>query len=68
MSTTAQQLLNEFDLLPESEKREVIIEILRRTRHLDLPPLSDDDFVMNAEALFLELDHQEMRDETSQSG
>jgi hypothetical protein len=68
MPTTAQQLLDEFDLLPESEKREVIIEILRRTRNFDVPPLSDDDLVMNAEALFLELDHQEMMDENSQSG
>jgi hypothetical protein len=68
MSTTAQQLLNEFDLLPESEKQEVIIEILRRTRYLDLPPLSDDDLVMNAQAIFLELDNQGMMDEKSQSG
>lgn len=31
MSTTGEELLKSFDLLPEPEKREVASEILRRT-------------------------------------
>ncbi|MEG4320664.1 MULTISPECIES: hypothetical protein [unclassified Microcoleus] len=35
------------------------LEILKRVIHLDLPPLSDEDLVLNAEGLFLELDREE---------
>jgi hypothetical protein len=35
MSTNSQQLLKSFDLLPESEKREVASQIIRRTLALD---------------------------------
>ena len=37
-------------------------EILRRIRDVDFPPLSDEELVLNAEALFLELDRQEATD------
>ena len=58
MSTTAEQLLKDFDSLPESDQREVTWEILQRTRHFALPPLSDDELELNAEAMFLELDQR----------
>jgi hypothetical protein len=35
MSTSSQELLRSFDLLPEPEKREVASEIIRRTFALD---------------------------------
>lgn len=57
--TVAQELLSTFDNLPDAEQVEVALEILRRLRNLDLPPLSDEDLVFNAEELFLALDHQE---------
>ncbi|MCC7449711.1 MAG: hypothetical protein IT324_19990 [Anaerolineae bacterium] len=60
MNTSAQQVLESFDQLPESEKQQVVAEILRRVIHEDSSPLSDDELVMNAEALFLELDRSEM--------
>jgi hypothetical protein len=62
MSTTTQHLLDAFDLLSAAEKQIVICEILRRVQDLDLPPLSDEELVANAEALFLELDHREAPD------
>ena len=52
----AQQVLRSFDHLPLEEQREVAVEILRRTASLDLPPLSDEELVLSAEALFPELD------------
>jgi len=62
MSTATQHLLNAFDLLSAAEKQRVICEILRRVQDLDLPPLSDEELVANAEALFLELDRREATD------
>jgi hypothetical protein len=63
MSITAEQILKEFESLPDSDKREVASEILRRVFKIDYTPLSDDELIMNAEAVFLELDQREIRDE-----
>jgi len=41
MSTTSQELLKSFDLLPASEKREVASEIIRRTFALDRDQLDE---------------------------
>ena len=59
MSSSVQDLLNSFDLLSETEKRELASEILRRASVLDQPPLTDEELVLNAEAIFQELDHRE---------
>jgi hypothetical protein len=53
---TTQHLLDAFDSLSVAEKQAVACEILRRMRDVDLPPLSDEELVLSAEALFLELD------------
>lgn len=65
MTSSVQQLVHSFDLLSEAEKRELAWEILRRTVDLDLPSLSDEEFVLSAEELFLELDRREAQDEQS---
>jgi hypothetical protein len=71
MNTQTQDILSSFDALPEVAKYEVALEILRRTKELEFPPLTDDDLVANAEAVFLELDRREMpkevNDERSES-
>lgn len=59
MTAVLQELLNTFDQLTDSERMEFASEVLKRVIHLDFPPLSDKDFVLNAEELFLELDRQE---------
>lgn len=59
----AQEILNTFDQLPHPEQLEIAVEILRRLIDFDFPPLTDEDLVMNAEALFLTLDEQEADDE-----
>jgi len=59
MTTTAENLISIFDTLPEPEKREVATVILHRTLELDLPPLSDEELILNAEQLFLALDREE---------
>jgi hypothetical protein len=59
MSTTVEDILDTFDHLPDAEKRELVSEIIRRTVEMSVPPLTDDELVLNAEALFLELDQRE---------
>jgi hypothetical protein len=62
MTTATQHLLDSFDLLSAAEQQAVACGILRRIRDVDFPPLSDEELVLNAEALFLELDRQEATD------
>lgn len=59
MTIAIQNILNTYEQLPEREKRELVAEIIRRSLKLNLPPLSDEDFVLNAEEIFLEYDHRE---------
>jgi hypothetical protein len=63
MSMAVEEILDSFDHLSESEKREVASEIIRRTRGLNFPPLTDEEFILNAESLFLELDQRESANE-----
>jgi hypothetical protein len=59
MTALAQEILNSFDSLPNTEQLEIALEILRRLVNFDFPPLSDEDLTLNAEELFLALDQQE---------
>jgi hypothetical protein len=59
MNAPVQELLNTFDNITESEQREIALEILKRVTHLDFPPISEEELVINAEELFLELDERE---------
>lgn len=59
MTAIAQEILNSFDKLPDTEQLEIALEILKRLVNFDFPPLTDEDLVLNAEELFLVLDHQE---------
>jgi len=68
MTTAVQNILHSYETLPELEKRELAYEILRRSSKLDFPPLSDEELVLNAEELFLELDQREAENGESQSG
>ena len=59
MTANVRQLLNSFEQLPETDKREAFAEIVRRSLQIDFPPLEDAAFVECAEELFLRLDRQE---------
>jgi len=65
MSTSAKQLLDSFDRLPDTDKREVAAEIIRRTVKFDLPSLTDEELILNAEDRLLELDKRESKNERS---
>lgn len=68
MSTATQSILESFNQLPEPEKRELAAEIIRWTANLDFPPLTDEDLVIAADELFIELDRAEVKDAKSKSG
>jgi hypothetical protein len=55
MNGISQQLLDSFERLPESEKQQVAVEILRRTLNVEVPPLSDEALTLSAETIFLSL-------------
>jgi hypothetical protein len=56
MTIEVQNILSNFDSLPDAEKRELASEILRRTVSWQSEPLSDDQLTSMAEELFLSLD------------
>ena len=63
MNTLAEQLLKNFDDLPDTEQHTIAVAILKRIINFDVPPLTDEDLVLNAEEIFLALDEQEADDE-----
>jgi hypothetical protein len=65
MTALAQEILSQFDSLPNSEQVEIALEILRRFVNFDFPPLTDEDLALNAEELFLGFDQQEATYEQS---
>lgn len=59
MSAAIHNLLVSFEQLGEDEKRELATEIIRRVAHFEFPPLTDEELVLTAEAVFSELDRCE---------
>ena len=59
MNAAVQQLLNAFDALPEADKHQVTIEILRRVSPATEGDVPESALVEAAEELFLALDTEE---------
>ncbi len=59
MTQTVENLLVYFEKLSESEKRDLAIEVVRRTEIFGSPDISDDEQTLLAEDLFLALDREE---------
>jgi len=59
MSTAARQLLQSFAALPEAERREVLLELLRSTPETPYEAPSDQDLISAADAIFQDLDRRE---------
>lgn len=62
MTATTQEILERFTQLPMSEKKIVVSVILRDTLEVETPDLTDNELVLSAEELFLELDQREAAD------
>ena len=65
MTKRVHAILQTIKRLTESEQKDLIAEIVRRSARLSWPPLTDDELVFAAEELFLRLDKEEMSDESS---
>ncbi len=59
MTQTVGNLLVSFEKLTEPEKRDLAIEVVRRTDIFGSPDLSDEEQTLLAEDLFLALDREE---------
>ena len=59
MTAEAKHLLEEFGALPDPSKREVLAELLRVSRHLDYPEMSDEELTSAANDVFLAYDERE---------
>lgn len=59
MTAEARHLIQEFASLSESAKREVLAELLRISRDLDYPDLTDDELTPAADAVFRMYDERE---------
>ena len=62
MTTTTQEIIEKFAQLPVSEKKIVVSVILRDAVETETPDLSDEEFILSAEEIFLELDQRETAD------
>lgn len=62
MTANAQDILEQFGHLPMTEKKKVVSVILRESLDTESPELSDEEFIFNAEEIFLELDRREAKD------
>lgn len=59
MTATGRHIVEDFEKLPDVEKREVLADILRISTHLDYPEVSEGELVAAADTIFLEYDRRE---------
>lgn len=59
MTAEAEHVIEDFEALPEDAKREVLAAIIRMSRDLDYPPISDSELVSAADQLFAQYDRRE---------
>jgi hypothetical protein len=62
MIDQVQSLIMAFDRLSEGQQREFAVEVLRRTRDLQWPPLDDETIDRIADESFIEYDIREAAD------
>jgi hypothetical protein len=62
MGDAARHLLQSFEALSETERREVLEELLRRAAELPYSFPSDDELVHAADQVFLDFDHLEAKE------
>ncbi|HEV7486015.1 MAG TPA: hypothetical protein VGQ65_10060 [Thermoanaerobaculia bacterium] len=59
MTAAAEHLIEDFEALPEPEKREVLTKLLHIASHLDYGPISDEELESATDALFVSYDAEE---------
>jgi hypothetical protein len=59
VTADAKHILEDFRALPDADKREVLAELVRISRGIDYPELSDDELLAAANDVFLAYDERE---------
>jgi hypothetical protein len=59
MTAEAKHLIDDFQALPDAAKREVLAELVRISRHIDYPEMSEDELVSAADEVFRGYDERE---------
>lgn len=59
MTAAGKHIVDDFESLPDGEKREVLANLLRISRSIEYPEISDEELLASANAVFLEYDRQE---------
>ena len=59
MTAAGKHIVDDFESLPDGEKREVLANLLRISRSIEYPEISDEELLASANAVFLEYDGQE---------
>ena len=60
MTAQAKHIIEEFQALPDQAKREVLTELIRTSRLIEYPKLSEDELLSAADEVFLEYDRREV--------
>ncbi len=59
MTAAGKHILQDFESLPDTEKREVLANLLRISREIEYPAIGDEELIASADAIFLEYDRRE---------
>ena len=62
MTAQAKHIIEEFQALPDQAKREVLAELIRTSRSIEYPQLSEDELLSAADEVFLEYDRREVKE------
>ncbi|HZR03802.1 MAG TPA: hypothetical protein VFA81_11580 [Burkholderiales bacterium] len=62
MTKAAQQLIDSFEALPEDEKHQVLVQLLRRLMDTPYPAPSDEELLHAADLVFQEYDRREAQE------
>jgi hypothetical protein len=59
MTVEGKHLIEDFQALPDAAKREVLAELVRLSKSIDYPAMSDDELISAANDVFLGYDERE---------
>jgi len=62
MIQTAKDIISTFDRLPVAQQREVTKQLLLRSLDVETPEITNDELILAADEIFLELDQREAAD------
>lgn len=59
MTAASAHIIEDFEALPEPEKREVLAKLLQLASHMDYGPISEAEMLASADQIFVAYDREE---------